>query len=250
MIEIGSADNPKVLIVDDEGEVLKSLADLLRKDFHVFATSDADQALQQLVSENMFSVVISDQRMPTLTGVELLAIAAKASPDTARVLLTGYSDIDAVIDAINEGHIVQYITKPWEPAKLLELLRPLAKTHQLLLENRRLVKQLAEFNKVVEDSELRIEDLETEQSTLQFENKVIKEAYEQLQNSFWHLRKIQEVLPICMGCGKVKTNNSSWEEVVQYLKNNALFLSHGYCPECARKVSELWFNSEDTEAKT
>lgn len=250
MIEIGSADNPKVLIVDDESEVLKSLADLLRKDFHVFATSDVEQALQQLVSDNMFSLVISDQRMPTLTGVELLAKAAKSSPDTARILLTGYSDIDAVIDAVNEGHIVQYITKPWESDKLLELLRPLAKTHQLLQENRRLVKQLAEFNEMVKDSELRIEDLENEQSSLIFKNQVMQDAYEQLQNSFWHLRKIQEVLPICMGCGKVKTNDSSWEDVVQYLKNNALFLSHGYCPECAEKVKEMWSVTEDLEDKT
>jgi len=102
----------------------------------------------------------------------------------------------------------------------------------------------------VKDSELLIEDLETEQSTLQFENKVIKEAHEQLQNSFWHLRKIQEVLPICMGCGKVQANNSSWEDVVQYLKNNALFLSHGYCPECAKKVNDVWLNSEVMEDKT
>jgi len=250
MIEIGNTDNPKVMIVDDENEVLNSLADLLRKDFHVFATSDVDQALHQLVSDNIFSLVISDQRMPTLTGVELLAKAAKYSPDTARILLTGYSDIDAVIAAVNEGHIVQYITKPWEPAKLLELLRPLAITHQLLQENRRLVRQLAEFNEVVKDSKLRIENLETEQSSLLFNNQVIKEAYEQLQNSFWHLRKIQEVLPICMGCGKVKTNESSWEDVVLYLKNNALFLSHGYCPECAEKVKDVWFVTEDLEDKT
>jgi DNA-binding NtrC family response regulator len=250
MIEIGSADNPKVLIVDDENEILNSLADLLRKDFHVFATSDADQALHQLVSENMFSLVISDQRMPMLTGVELLAKAAKSSPDTARILLTGYSDIDAVIDAVNEGHIVQYITKPWEPDKLLALLRPLAKTHQLLQENRRLVRQLAEFNEMVKDSELRIDDLETEQSALTQKNQVMQDAYEQLQNSFWHLRKIQEVLPICMSCGKVKTNDSSWEDVVQYLKKNALFLSHGYCPECAEKVKEMWSVTEDLEYKT
>lgn len=250
MIETGTADNPKVLIVDDENEVLNSLADLLRKDFHVFATSDVEQALHQLVPDNMFSLVISDQRMPTLTGVELLAKAAKSSPDTARILLTGYSDIDAVIDAVNEGHIVHYITKPWESDKLLALLRPLAKTHQLLQENRRLVRQLAEFNEMVKDSELRIEDLETEQSSLIFNNQVMQDAYEQLQNSFWHLRKIQEVLPICMGCGKVKTNDSSWEDVVQYLKNNALFLSHGYCPECAEKVKEMWSVTEDLEDKT
>jgi len=53
-----------------------------------------------------------------------------------------------------------------------------------------------------------------------------------------------------MGCGKVQANNSSWEDVVQYLKNNALFLSHGYCPECAKKVNDVWLNSEVMEDKT
>lgn len=66
--------------------------------------------------------------------------------------------------------------------------------------------------------------------------KTLELAHEQLDRSFWHLKKIQEVLPICMECGKVKTTDSSWEDVVSFLKNNSMFLSHGYCPECADKV--------------
>jgi heme-degrading monooxygenase HmoA len=61
-------------------------------------------------------------------------------------------------------------------------------------------------------------------------------AKDELDRSYWHLRKIQEVLPICMECGKVRTSETRWEEVVTYLKNNSLFLSHGYCPECASKL--------------
>ncbi len=59
---------------------------------------------------------------------------------------------------------------------------------------------------------------------------------DELDRSYWHLRKIQEVLPICMGCGKVKTSETRWEDVVTYLKNNSLFLSHGYCPDCASRL--------------
>lgn len=66
--------------------------------------------------------------------------------------------------------------------------------------------------------------------------KKLEETYEQLDKSFWHLRKIQEVLPICMECGMVKTAEASWEDVVSFLKKNSLFLSHGYCPVCADKV--------------
>lgn len=236
MIEIGRQENPKILIVDDEAEVLNSLADLLRKDFHVFATADTDEAQSLLVSHNMFSLVISDQRMPVLTGAEFLARVAKISPDTARILLTGYADIDVVIKAVNQGQIVQYITKPWDACKLLEMLKPIAERHQLVQENRQLIQKLAHFKELQMDSAMRIETLEETHSTLQSDNQTLKEAYDQLDKSFWHLRKIQEVLPICIECGKVKTSDSSWEDVVNYLKKNSMFLSHGYCPECYAKV--------------
>ena len=60
---------------------------------------------------------------------------------------------------------------------------------------------------------------------------------EELESSYWHLRKIQEVMPICMGCGQVKSDGSRWESVVDYLKSNNIFLSHGYCPPCAGRVA-------------
>lgn len=240
MIEIGSHEKPKILIVDDENEVLNSLADLLRKDFHVFATADTGEALQLLADNNMFSLVISDQRMPRMTGAELLETVARVSPETARILLTGYADIDAVIEAVNQGQIVRYITKPWDGNKLLELLKPIAEKHHLLFENRRLIEELAQLNEAVEDSAALVESLENVQSVLQRENQVLKTAHEQLENSFWHLKKIQEVLPICMECGKVKTADSSWEDVVDFLKKHSLFLSHGYCPECYEKIKDKW----------
>jgi response regulator RpfG family c-di-GMP phosphodiesterase len=236
VIEIGSHEKPKILVVDDETEVLRSLADLLRKDFHVFATADINVAQSLLVSHNMFSVVISDQRMPLLSGAELLAKASKTSPDTARILLTGYSDLEAVIEAVNQGMITKYITKPWDAEKLIEMLKDIAERHQLILENRRIIQKLAQLNELVVDSSSRIEALQETQLTVQSENRALNAAYEQLDKSFWHLKKIQEVLPICMECGKVKTADSSWEDVVDFLKKNSLFLSHGYCPECEDKM--------------
>lgn len=238
MIEIGNREKPKVLIVDDETEVLSSIADLLRKDFHIFTTFDVREALDLLASETDFSLVIADQRMPVMTGAELLARVASISPDTARILLTGYADIEAVIEAVNQGQIVHYITKPWDADKMLSLLKPLAKRQTLLQENRKLIRQLAEFDTLSKNSAIRIEDLEKAQSTIASENRTLKVAYEHLDTSFWHLRKIQEVLPICMGCGKVKAADASWEDVVSFLKNNSMFLSHGYCPDCEKKLLE------------
>ncbi len=125
MIEVGNPENPRILIVDDECEVLNSLADLLRKDFHIFATADVEEALSLLVADNTFSIVISDQRMPEITGSELLTNVARTNPNTIRILLTAYSDINAVIEAVNNGHIAQYISKPWDAVKLLATLNSL-----------------------------------------------------------------------------------------------------------------------------
>lgn len=68
----------------------------------------------------------------------------------------------------------------------------------------------------------------------------LQAAVEELENSYWHLKKIQEVLPICMGCEKVKTSDATWEDVVDYLQQNALFLSHGYCPDCAQSMIDRY----------
>lgn len=240
MLEIGSPTHPKVLIVDDEAEVLQSLADLLRKDFHVIATSDIEEALALASAQNPFSLVISDQRMPVQSGVEFLSRLSKICPDTARILLTGYADIEVVIEAVNSGQIVQYITKPWDGGRLVGMLRPIAERHRLLLDNRRLIQQLAELTRSMAVSDLLLDSLEGTHAQALREHEILKTAHERLQNSFWHLEKIQEVLPICMACGKVKTSEASWEEVIQYLKNNSKFLSHGYCPDCLERVKGQW----------
>ena len=236
VIEIGKHENPKVLIVDDETEVLNSLADLLRKDFHLFATTDIYEALKLLDEDDMFSVVISDQRMPVMTGAEFLARVAEISPDTGRILLTGYADIDAVIQAVNQGQIVQYITKPWDSEKLIGMLKPLAEKHQLVHENRLLIRKLAHFKELALYSTTRIETLEETHSTLQSDNHALKAAYDWLDDSFQALNKIRQVLHICIECGKVKTAGSSWEDVINYLKKKSQFLTRAYCPDCYEKA--------------
>jgi hypothetical protein len=71
-------------------------------------------------------------------------------------------------------------------------------------------------------------------------NQRLEETLEELNRSFWHLRKIQEVLPICVECGVVKTSEATWEPVADYLRKHSLFLSHGYCPECAAAIRDEW----------
>lgn len=108
---------PRVLLVDDEERILRSLGLLLRMQYQVFATSDGYEALEILKREKIH-VLISDQRMPIMTGSELLRQAREIAPDTIRILLTGYADADAALESVNEGEIFRYITKPWGPKEL------------------------------------------------------------------------------------------------------------------------------------
>jgi DNA-binding NtrC family response regulator len=101
-----------LLIVDDEFRVLRSLKAVFRSGYQVRTTTDCQEALQILQAEQV-NTIISDQRMPEMRGVDLLYQARKISPNTMRLLLTGYSDIPSILDAINQGEVYRYITKPW-----------------------------------------------------------------------------------------------------------------------------------------
>jgi DNA-binding NtrC family response regulator len=112
---------PKVLLVDDEERILRSLGLLLRMQYQVFATSDGHEALE-IIKREKIHVLISDQRMPVMMGSELLRRARDIAPDTVRILLTGYADADAALEAVNEGEIFRYITKPWGPKELRDTI--------------------------------------------------------------------------------------------------------------------------------
>ncbi len=106
-----------VLCVDDEVDNVDALERLFRRKYRVLKATSALEAIELLKANNV-SVIISDQRMPHMTGVELLAESVKLQPSTIRILLTGYTDIDSVIGAINKGHVYRYVTKPWDPVDL------------------------------------------------------------------------------------------------------------------------------------
>ena len=134
-----------VLVVDDEQGILTSVADLLEDLFHVHLASTGDQALA-ILREYPIAVLVTDQRMPGMAGDELLAKAAGESAAT-RVLFTGYSDLNAVVRAVNRGHIYAYVAKPWEPMELRLTLSRAADHHDLvqsLNHERMLLAQLME----------------------------------------------------------------------------------------------------------
>lgn len=112
----------RILFVDDEERILRSLALQFRREYEVLTESDPRRALERLKTEAVH-VLVSDQRMPGMSGAELLAAAQQIAPQTLRILLTGYSDLDAAVAALNDGGIFRYLTKPWDAQEMAFTLR-------------------------------------------------------------------------------------------------------------------------------
>ncbi len=119
---VSSAHKPRLLVVDDEERILTALKSVFRTDYHVFATTDCERALAFITKYRMHAI-ISDQRMPGMTGVELLRRAKEAAPSSMRILLTGYADLAAIVGSINEGEIYRFVAKPWDNNDLRAIVR-------------------------------------------------------------------------------------------------------------------------------
>ena len=138
-----------ILVVDDEPDVVKSVQDLLRLDYKVLGATRAADALV-ILNREIVDVVMTDQRMPEMSGVEFLRKAREQHPDAIRLLFTGYADIRAVIDAINQGNVYRYITKPWDPDELQTVIREACERRDLLAERQRLLDELRTKNEELE----------------------------------------------------------------------------------------------------
>jgi len=134
-----------LLIVDDEPDVLDSLRHQFHRTYRVLTRTSGKEAVETLEADDV-DLILSDQRMPGMTGDQLLRRARELKPDAIRMLFTGYADIQAVISAVNEGHIFRYILKPWDSAELEGIIRQGVEQYDLLAERRRLVAELQSTN--------------------------------------------------------------------------------------------------------
>lgn len=122
----------KLLVVDDESDNLDLLYRTFRHDFYVFRADSAPNALSVLEREGEMAIIISDQRMPKMKGTELLSRTVKQFPDTIRIVLTGYTDVEDLVDAINTGKVFKYITKPWNPVELRNVVQQASETYRAI----------------------------------------------------------------------------------------------------------------------
>ncbi len=147
-----------VLFVDDEINILKALQRMLRcEDMKVLTASCGAEALE-LLQKQPAQVVVTDQRMPEMSGVDLLAAVRERWPDTVRMMLTGYTDMGIAVEAINRGEIFRLITKPWNDDELRATLRQAFDQHALKGEIRRLNQVTREQNFKLQDMNHKLED--------------------------------------------------------------------------------------------
>lgn len=149
----GDGSKLKLMVVDDEPDNLDLLYRTFRRDFQVYKADSALSALEVLDEQGEMAVIISDQRMPEMNGTEFLGKTVEQFPDTIRILLTGYTDVEDLVEAINSGQVFKYITKPWNPEELKLVINQASETYkyykQRSVELRRALRKESLFNEVM-----------------------------------------------------------------------------------------------------
>lgn len=185
-----------VLIVDDEEQIGRALGRLMKGIGvkYVYMPSGQEAFDWMRKASLPFSLILSDQRMPGMTGAQFLAKAKEISPDTIRFLITGYADVDAVTDAVNKGSIHRYISKPWDNNVLVETVKSGLEQYELIMENHRLFALAKEQNAKLYalNTELKKSAAVHQKAILQKDSQ-IAELNDRLQKGFESRNYINEI---------------------------------------------------------
>jgi response regulator RpfG family c-di-GMP phosphodiesterase len=147
-----------LLIVDDEPNVCDSVHDLLRREFRVLKANCAEEGYRIMQNEEVH-IVMSDQRMPQISGVELLTKVKSRYPQAIRMLFTGFADLESIVAAINQGHVYQFLKKPWQPEELEAAVRQAAAEHDRLSKD---AEEREQLQAQIENLHMRVTALETD----------------------------------------------------------------------------------------
>ena len=172
-----------LLCIDDEINILNALKRLLRKEgFNLLTASSGKEGLK-LLYENDVHVVVSDQRMPEMNGTEFLKQVKESHPDIIRIILTGYTDVDSISEAINEGHIYKFFLKPWNDQNLKLEIRQAFEQYALMQDNKRLHDQVFHQNEELKKINENLETIILERTrNLEFQNKALQISHAILED--------------------------------------------------------------------
>ena len=175
--------NFTILCVDDEQSILNALKRLLRKEGYQLLFANSGKEGLEILKANEVHLVISDQRMPEMSGTEFLEIVKEKYPDVLRIILTGYSDIDSITESINKGNIYKFFFKPWNDVRLKSEIRQITEQIQLIQANKRLDETVVQQNKELNEMNTKVEHLvrkcthevELENHILQFSHAILED---------------------------------------------------------------------------
>ncbi len=148
-----------ILCVDDEHNILQSLRRLLRREGHNLLLASSGEEAFKLLEKNEVHLIISDQRMPQMSGTEFLAEVKEKYPDMLRVILTGYTDVDSITESINKGHIYKFFLKPWNDNNLKLEIRQALEQYDLIKANRYLDETVVRQNRELQQINEKLEDI-------------------------------------------------------------------------------------------
>lgn len=176
----------RLLFVDDETNILRALRRIFMDDeFEVYTAASGQEALDLLREQGEMGVIVSDQRMPEMSGVDFLEKSKQISPNSVRILLTGYADINAAVDAINRGGAFRYLHKPWQDDELHQAVQSAFKYYNLIKENKRLTALVVQQNKQLKNWNSELEAKVKEQTVRLTENNAaLKKLNKKLYKNF------------------------------------------------------------------
>jgi diguanylate cyclase (GGDEF)-like protein len=192
-----------LLVVDDEPYILPTLSALLAGHYEVL-TADSADAAQAVLSQRPVDIILTDQKMPRRTGVQLLEWVRQHCPETVRLLMTGYAELDDAVEAINRGHVYHYLLKPWRTDDLLHVLRNAADKVQGERNQRSLLAQLQDSNRQLAQLNAELEarvaqrthELEQQSATLRQRSRELEEANHLLQQRTLELERLALTDPL------------------------------------------------------
>jgi two-component system, probable response regulator PhcQ len=151
----------KILLVDDEPNVLKALTRLL-KQYDITTANSGEDALKQ-AEQKAFQLVISDYRMPGMNGIDFLILFKRLQPDSVRIVLTGFADLEGAQHAINEAQVFRFINNPWSNLEIVHVVESGLAHRSMLLENQALADQVRAQQKLLDEKDALIKALEAEE---------------------------------------------------------------------------------------
>ena len=172
-----------ILCVDDEKSILNALKRLLRKEGYQLLFANSGKEGLEILKDQKVHLVISDQRMPGMSGTEFLEIVKEKYPDVLRIILTGYSDIDSITESINKGNIYKFFFKPWNDLRLKSEIRQITEQINLIQTNKRLDETVVQQNKELHEMNAKVEKLVRKRTQeIELENHVLQLSHAILED--------------------------------------------------------------------